>query len=460
MNVTFRPATRHATDGYRFLKWVGERIAKRYLTVARLDNKLSTPAVAAWSFVIFAILLSIYAFSPVAASGDSRWSLHTAMSLIRGNSGDLTEYKAALERNDFYAIEYVDGRPYTSFPIGVSILAIPAVVMESLVRPEFFQELQNGVPDRFEKVVASIIGATAAVVFFWLLYSQFGSLWTALAGTVILALGTSMWSNATRALLQHGPLVLMFTIVMLLMVRAFHRPSLVQYSGLALAMAYVVRPTAAIAIVVISIYVLVFYRTWFVRYLGWAMVVAIPWMVFNYSIYGDILPPYYAASRMDSPSLLALLGILFSPSRGLLVFTPVVIFALSGFVLSLRDPQQRPLHIAFAAIVVGITCIIVAWRGWHGGHCFGPCLMTDVMPFLVYFVAFNFHLPAGTSQRARTSLAASIGIFAVVGAAIHAQGALRYGPWQWNYIPKNIDNRYRLWDWKDPQFLRAWTLSP
>jgi hypothetical protein len=74
MNVTFRPATRHATDGYRFLKWVGERIAKRYLTVARLDNKLSTPAAVAWSFGIFAILLSIYAFSPVAASGDSRWS--------------------------------------------------------------------------------------------------------------------------------------------------------------------------------------------------------------------------------------------------------------------------------------------------------------------------------------------------------------------------------------------------
>jgi hypothetical protein len=55
--------------------------------------------------------------------------------------------------------------------------------------------------------------------------------------------------------------------------------------------------------------------------------------------------------------------------------------------------------------------------------------MTDVVPFLVYFVAFNFHMPAETSQWARTCLSASIAIFAIVGVLIQAQGALRYGPW-------------------------------
>ena len=159
-------------------------------------------------------------------------------------------------------------------------------------------------------------------------------------------------------------------------------------------MTYVIRPTAAVAIVAITIYVLVFYRPWFLRYVGWALVVGVPWLVFNFAIYGALLPPYYAASRMDSPSFSALLGVLFSPSRGLLIFTPVVLFAVSGFVPSLRERAQRPLHIAFAGIVVGITCIVVSWEGWSGGHCFGPRLMTDVVPFLVYFVMFNFHLPA------------------------------------------------------------------
>ena len=44
--------------------------------------------------------------------------------------------------------------------------------------------------------------------------------------------------------------------------------------------------------------------------------------------------------------------------------------------------------------------------------------MTDVVPFLVYFVAFNFHMPAETSQWARTCLSASIAIFAIVGVLI------------------------------------------
>jgi hypothetical protein len=345
----------------------------------------------ALSLGIFAILLAIYALSTVRTSSDSRWSLHTAMSMVRGHGGDLTEYLPALKKHDFYAIEYPDGRPHTYFPIGVSILVIPAVAIASWVQPAFFTELQHDVLGGFEKVMASAIGAIAAVMFFWLIYSQFESLWTALAGTVIFAVGTSMWSTATRALWQHGPLVLMFTIVMLLMVRAHRRPALVQYSGLVLAMGFVIRPTAVVAIVVVSIYVLAFYRAWFLRYIGWAMVVAIPWIVFNYSIYGAMLPPYYAASRMVAPSSFTagLQGILFSPSRGFLVFTPVMVFAISGFVLSLREPEQRPLQIAVGIIVVGIVSIIAAWpEGWWGGHSFGPRLMTDVVPFLAYFVTF------------------------------------------------------------------------
>jgi hypothetical protein len=424
-------------------------------------RKLKAPMGAALSFGIFAILLTVYALSTVRMSYDSRWSLHTAMSLLRGQGGDLTEYMPALKRQDFNSIEYIDGRPHTYFPIGVSILAMPAVAMAWWVRPAFFAELQDHGLDGFEKVVASIIGAMAAVVFFWVVYSQFAALWTAFAGTAIFALSTSMWSVATRALWQHGPLVLMFTIVMLLMVRARHRPALVQYAGLALAMAYIIRPTAAVAIVVFSVYVLAFYRPWFLRYIGWAMVAAVPWIVFNYWIYGAVLPPYYAASRLEAPASFAsgLLGILFSPSRGLLVFSPVMIFAISGFVLSWREQKQRALHIAFAAVVAGLVCVIASWPDWWGGHTFGPRLMTDVVPFLAYFVPFNFHLPAGASPRARTWLSVSVAIFAAAGVLIHAQGALRSVTASWNVIPRPVDSD-RVWDWKDPQFLRTRAARP
>jgi hypothetical protein len=57
--------------------------------------------------------------------------------------------------------------------------------------------------------IASIIGALAGVVFFWLVWGQVGSRWIAGAFTLVLAFGTSMLSIARRALWRRGLLVWM-----------------------------------------------------------------------------------------------------------------------------------------------------------------------------------------------------------------------------------------------------------
>jgi hypothetical protein len=82
--------------------------------------------------------------------------------------------------------------------------------------------------------------------------------------------------------------------------------------------------------------------------------------------------------------------------------------------------------------------------------------MTDLVPFLVYFLMFNFDLPEGLGRRASICLKVSIAVFALVSLLIHAQGALRWPPNAWSSTPNNVDvNRSRLWDWKDPPFLRT-----
>ena len=222
----------------------------------------------------------------------------------------------------------------------------------------------------------------AAVVFFWLIYSQFKSLWTALAGTAIFALGTSMWSTATRALWQHGPLVLMFTIVMLLTVRAIRRPALVQFAGLALAMAYIIRrPPRSPSSLSVSTCLRSIER-------GFCGMSAGPWLppfpgsFSTIRFTARILPPYYAASRLAAPASFTdgLLGILFSPSRGLLVFTPVVVFAISGFVLflararttaaphRLRDHYCRH-HFHHRRVAGGLVGRCLLWAPFYDGRC-------------------------------------------------------------------------------------------
>jgi glycosyltransferase involved in cell wall biosynthesis len=410
------------------------------------------------SLGLFALLLAVFAVSPVKTPFDSRWSIHTAMSFVQGRGGDLTEYLPIIKKQDFYAIEYPDHRPRTRYPIGASLLAVPAVALASWLDPSFADELRNELPEQFEQTVASIIGAAAGVVFFWVILSQFQSLAIALASTFIFSFCTSIWSTATRALWQHGPLVLMLTIAMLLLVRARQRPALIQFVSLPLAMAYVIRPTAIVPIAMLSTYVLVCHRAWFEKYVGWAMLIAIPWIAYNFAVYKTLLPPYYSREAFSQTTVFAegLLGNLISPSRGLLVYSPVLVFALSGFVLALRDPAQRPLNLSYGAIVVVHLIIVGAGSMWWTGHSYGPRFTTDIVPFLVYFTAFNFRLPATFRPHAQIALSSYIAVIALVSALIHAQGALRPATLAWNVVPSNVDQRNsRLWDWSDPQFART-----
>ena len=125
--------------------------------------------------------------------------------------------------------------------------------------------------------------------------------------------------------------------------------------------------------------------------------------------------------------------------------------------LALRDPEQRPLNLAYGAIVIAHLIIVGAASVWYAGHSFGPRFTTDILPFLVYFTAFNFRLPEMFRSSTQIALSVCIAVFAVASLIIHAQGALRIETFMWNAIPNDIDqNNPRAWDWTDPQFARTW----
>jgi hypothetical protein len=410
------------------------------------------------SLLIFLVTFSVFAISPIRTPSDSRFAIHTSMSFTKGHGGDLSEYLPIIEKESSYSLEFRDGKPRSVYPIGTSLIAMPAVILIDIIKPDWADSLQNKIPGKQQKLIASLIAAIAAVLFFWVIFSRFKNVMTAIGVTAIFAFSTSMWSTATRALWQHGPLVLMLVITMLLLIKARQRPQLAALSALPLAMAYLIRPTAVVPIIVFSLYMLVYYRQFFLRYLLLAMLIAVPWIYFNISIYNWFLPPYYTANAFsqDTHFLQGLSGNLFSPSRGLFVFSPVLIFALSGFWVAWKDAATRPLHIAFALIITGHLIIVSCASMWWAGHSYGPRFTTDILPFLVYFTAYNFHLPVNTSNKIKKTILLTLSGLAVISALIHSQGAWSNMAYQWNVVPANIDlNPDRAWDWSDPQFLRA-----
>jgi hypothetical protein len=277
----------------------------------------------------------------------------------------------------------------------------------------------------------------------------------ALAVALTFAFGTSAWSTASRALWQHGPSMLLLTISLWLLLKARERPGAIQYLSIPLALAYIVRPTNQIAIAVLTIYVFIYYRRLFVRYLAGAIPFALFFLAYNLSVYGRPLSTYYSTSpppvELALHSLLPFAGNLISPSRGLLVFSPVLIFSIAGMIVAIRRRWLYPMHYFLIAIVVLHWMAISLFSAfWWGGHSYGPRLFSDMLPLFAFFLIPAFPL------RIRSATAIAFVALLIPSVLIHYRGATTFKVHLWNVEPENIDDApARVWNWKDPQFLHG-----
>ena len=111
-----------------------------------------------------------------------------------------------------------------------------------------------------------------------------------------------------------------------------------------------------------------------------------------------------------------------------------------------------------------VHLILISLFGRRGGHCYGPRLMTDLVPWLALLSVLavearlrwgEHHPTANSTVRVRTK-AAIAAILLALRVLLNAIGAWSYDAWRWNIMPTNIDeDPKRVWDWKSPQFLGA-----
>lgn len=418
------------------------------------------------AILIGVLVLAVYLNSGNRFSSDSKWTIHTALSLVREGNADLDEYRAFVEQHDEYgALETFNGHVYTNFPIGPSLLAVPFVAgLDLLARQVWHIDLNayigHTIPSDIEALIAGLVVALTAVVIYGI--ARLRLRWPyALFLTLVFAFGTSAWSTASRALWQHGPSMLWLSLTLYVLLLAQRKPFLSQFAALPLALAYVSRPGNNIAVMLLTIYVFWQYRRYFVRYLLWAAVVAVPFVLYNWSIYHALLPPYftlYHASSLDS-FVTGAIGTLFSPSRGLLIFSPVLLLSFAGVIVAIKRRTFQRLDAFLCGIIITNWIITSLWPIWWGGWSFGPRLLSDYLPFWIYLM-----IPAveafATWPRTKKWLWGSLALLLTsLSVFIHYRGAnVSQVMDDWNRYPANVDTHPdRLWDWRDPQFLRGLT---
>ncbi len=306
-------------------------------------------------------------------------------------------------------------------------------------------------------IAAACVAASAAFVFLAAL--AFTTQRRALAVAIAYALGGCAWSIASQALYQHGPDMLFLALGAYLLIRQRDLGA-----GLALGAATWCRPTSAVVVICVGVWLLG--REWRrgLRFAAGAAALLIPLALYNWHWLGapwntgqteraaDIARGKTGvADPWQTPFGFGLAGLLVSPSRGLFIFSPLFVLSFVALVpiFDLRSDRfatLRPLAIA----ALGLIAIAAKWFDWWGGWTYGYRPLVDVTPLLalmlVPLVDFVF------AQRWRRIVAGLVLGWSV---AVQALGAFTYDTDGWNASNgRDIDRekwRHRLWSFDDWQ---------
>jgi len=219
--------------------------------------------------------------------------------------------------------------------------------------------------------------------------------------------------------------------------------------------------------------VLVVFATWaVVRYRGRGLWLTVAGLVpiavlavVGAVAFGDADPLRYPQAPVFSLDVITrgVAAGLFSPSRGLLVFTPVVLAAVVSVVVGVRRRTFGDLEVCSLVTAGALVAAAACNPVWWGGFAYGPRLLTDLLPFvLVVCLPLAAYWPTTLRSLTPTGAAALtvLAILTIWGVLVHARGALVEETWTWNSVPVSIDHDPdRAWDWSQPQFLAGSSLT-
>lgn len=409
-----------------------------------------------WLF--FALLSVIYHSNlrPI-SSADSMGTALVPFAMMLDGSLRLDRFGSFVDAQpeDRYAVVRApDGHWYSSYPIAGAVLATPLYFPVALIPAlrRLPASTLVAIARIAEKFVAVIFAAASAVALLILL-RRITTPRIAWILTLIFALATGNWSTSSQAMWPHTTDTLAILACFYAIARWPTGESRWYWmAGLAAGCAVAIRATN-LALAPALVLALWSTRASFRHYVrvflapAAAACAAIAYNILIFDRASGIYPP-----QLDGTLIAGLAGILVSPGRGLLLYTPVAIFALAAFFPAARRSSEkyRPLVIACAAFSLVHIAIISRWPDWWGGYCWGPRLLTEILPALMILIAAGWSALHSKPLRAAFAIAAAWGFF------IQAAGVYCYPEGHWDNTPASVElHPERNWNWRDNPLRRT-----
>jgi len=337
-------------------------------------------------------------FLPVAIIKEKTLYLDSYYKMMLGKYPHPDDKTFEKELTPFYLKKVIakDGTAHfvSAFPLMAGILSIPI----------YFLPLLLGMPTSFENLIilahlASAIIVSISGVFLYVLLKKHFSLdeKASVVLTLVYLFGTANYAMASQSLWQHGTLQLFIIAYMFCLFEFISNTAHKRYailSGLVVGFAVLSRPTSALIIPFTLL--LVVERLEITRELANASFLYIcglflPLLFFfwyNTVFYVDIANQGYTDQLFVNwlgkfPE--GFIGTWFSPSKGILIYSPVFVFSLVGFYLAMAKKAWRGnlKYLVFGCIVVLHTLFMGSWKHWFGGWSYGYRMASDVIPFLI-----------------------------------------------------------------------------
>lgn len=352
-----------------------------------------------------------------------------------------------------YAFLVENGHYVSLFPVVTPILVTPVYYLSYLISNLFGLPIT---PEDFiilGKTSAALISAAAVVIFYCVAGELFRKR-TALLATAVFALATPTWSISSQALWQTGMVELLLIALVYLIVKdgKEHRLLYLVLMGVLSGLFFFNRPPDALLLIPVIAYVLWYRRAGLPHYLLGACAGGLPFLWYNLAIFGNVLGGYKEnlGRFVLGPGFIPnYAGLLIAPNVGLLVFAPVLVLAVFGF-LRLRDiegPETRQVLFLFGPVIALHILLYSLFDSWFSasGYCFGPRYLTGIVPILCIYTGIVFSReadrPGKTLQKRGIHVAIALLILASI--AIQVIGVF--------YYPYNLD--------KTMPESRTWSLS-
>jgi hypothetical protein len=401
-------------------------------------------------FFIFSIALIVFlANGRTISGGDSVPAKNLPLSILLHGNFYLDRLVTPGQKKIPYYLRESGGHYVSDYPVGAALTALPfyapSVVSGVSPNSRIFGEL--------EKVSAATIVALSAVLLY-MAAARVTANWMAMMLTLIYAFGTSSLSVSSQALWQHGPAQLALAAAIYCLIRARDDARWAGYAGLPLAFEVITRPADALIAAPLGLYVLISYRREVWRFVAAASAPLLFQLWYSATYFGSPLriqfftQPTSVGGQTIAPGGLwttslanGLAVALLSPGRGLLFYSPIVIFSFAGLALAWRRNGDVLLRYLGVGAILSIM-LAAKWHKTSGGDSFGPRLLADITPIMALAL-----FPLADPIRNRRGLQIALVALGLWSVTANLSGAfISYRGWdQWALD----DADRRLWLWGD-----------